>query len=332
MHNWQSEHKWHLLRKLFLHHMFTAFPSLFFWLQHNFSLLKMQPKRAATFSDLPPQRRLRANLSDLFLGNAVSAPRAGELFRDAEQAGAAAVEDLVKIGSNSKQGQVRHRDLRRAMLKNRHWPSLYIFNAPGLCPETQEEQLLKIPMLLPHEIMAALEEKLHTSHGFFDHRDLAPGDQERLAAAARHLHTEVSTIAGLGLWGDGVPYSSDRTKSIEVLALNIVTHKDKDLRFPIAIIPKHWMLKNATYDAIFAVVKWSFTCLAMACWPATDHAGHPWGVGQSSRKKKAGQPLPRAILLQVRGDWSFYKNTLYLPAWILVHFSRDVHALCQEAP
>eukprot|EP00438_Fugacium_kawagutii_P002876 Skav222170 [mRNA] locus=scaffold3048:191879:195206:+ [translate_table: standard] len=115
---------------------------------------------------------------------------------------------------------------------------------------------------------------------------------------------------GLGLWGDGVPYSSDRTKSIEVLAFNIVTHKEKDLRFPIAIVPKHWMAKNTTYDAIFQVLKWSFTCLAMACWPATDHAGQPWGVGQSARQKKAGQPLPRAILLQVRGDWSFYKNTL----------------------
>eukprot|EP00438_Fugacium_kawagutii_P013531 Skav220790 [mRNA] locus=scaffold116:29192:30212:- [translate_table: standard] len=196
------------------------------------------------------------------------------------------------------------------MLKNRHWPSLYTFEAPGLCPETQEEQMLKVPVLLPHEILAVLQEKNHSSQGFCDHSDLAPVDQERLAAAARQMGTTVFAIAGLGLWGDGAPYSSDRTKSIEVLAFNIVTHKEKDLRFPIAIVPKHWTVKNATYDAIFQILTWSFTCLAMACWPATDHAGQPWGVGQSSRKKKAGQPLPRAILLQVRGDWSFCKNTL----------------------
>ena len=227
----------------------------------------MYPKRKADFSEVPDDKRLRADLADLFLSNQVSATRAGGLFKNAMASHATNVEDLAAVGEKNKQG-VRNRDLTRKLLKGNHWPKAYLLEAPGLCPDTQEEQCVKIPMWLPHELLPVLQEKISSSRGFYDSVDM-----HRLHSSCSALGATPETVCGLGLWGDGVPYNSDRTNSIEVLSLNILTSSDKDLRIPICVVPKHWMIKQRTWSAMLSVVKWSLTYLAAGIFPEARHDG-----------------------------------------------------------
>ena len=57
----------------------------------------------------------------------------------------------------------------------------------------------------------------------------------------------------------------------------------------------------------------------LGCWhlPGARHDGSPWHKGESKRAAQAGKPCPKAVLVQVRGDWSFHKSALHLPAWSL---------------
>ena len=86
----------------------------------------MYPKRKADFSEVPEDKRLRADLADLFLSNQVSATRAGGLFKNAMASHATNVEDLAAVGEKNKQG-VRNRDLTRRLLRGHHWPKTYLF-------------------------------------------------------------------------------------------------------------------------------------------------------------------------------------------------------------
>ena len=76
----------------------------------------------------------------------------------------------------------------------------------------------------------------------------------------------------------------------------------------------------------------SFTFLAAGIFPGARHDGSPWHEGESKRAKQAGKPCPRAVLLQVRGDWSFYKSVLYLPAWSLGCICQRKHLCFKEPP
>ena len=73
---------------------------LFFWkssrLSALFFLCKMFHERAKDHlqSNVPPAKRLRSNLADLFLSNNVSAQRTEEIFKDATLAGAAFCSDI----------------------------------------------------------------------------------------------------------------------------------------------------------------------------------------------------------------------------------------------
>ena len=74
-----------------------------------------------------PAKRLRKNISDLYLAGGVSAQRAASLFEDSVAAGARNTEDLaVPVSKNSQ------RDLKRKLLKNSKWPPLYEIEMPVL--------------------------------------------------------------------------------------------------------------------------------------------------------------------------------------------------------
>ena len=274
----------------------------------------MYPKRKADFSEVPEDKRLRADLADLFLSNQVAATRAGGLFKNAMASHATNVEDLAAVGEKSKQG-IRNRGLTRRLLKGHHWPKTYLLS--GLNPDTQEEQTVQIPLWLPHEMLSVLVEKVSSSKGIFDFHQLDSVDMHRMHSCCSALGTTPETVCAIGLWGDGVPYNSDRTKSIEVLSLNILSSSHKDLRIPICVIPKHWMIKQTTWSAVLSVVQWSLTYLAAGIFPGARHDGSPWHKGESKRAAQAGKPCPKAVLVQVRGDWSFHKSALHLPAWSL---------------
>ena len=99
-------------------------------------------------------KRLRSNVSDLFLSGEISGKRAATLFQDATGAGAVNTADLaISVGSNS------HRDLKRKLFKGNKWPPLYTFQVPVKHLKTHQTTWEDIAMLLPHEVAAVVADR-----------------------------------------------------------------------------------------------------------------------------------------------------------------------------
>ena len=80
---------------------------------------KERPYQAAA---LPPGKRFKHNVQDLFASNMVSGARAQELLQDAEAAGAELPWSLTKGSKHTKNAT---RDLGRRLLKKSLWPPPY---------------------------------------------------------------------------------------------------------------------------------------------------------------------------------------------------------------
>ena len=116
-----------------------------------------------------PDKRLRRNISDLFLSGAISAGRAATVFQDAEFDGATGVADLaVDEGKNAQ------RDLIRQLLKGNKWPPLYAASIPVLHQKTHQVLEESINMLLPHEVLANIMTwNQHSKQKVFDRAGLS---------------------------------------------------------------------------------------------------------------------------------------------------------------
>ena len=111
----------------------------------------------------------------------------------------------------------------------------------------------------------------------------------------------------VGLWLDGTPYSYARLFSLESVVINFpgLAAANKGLRLPITVIPKHFCIKQTTFDAILAVFAWSMqhaaagfmpTCRrdSSAWQPATDRArAKISGSARAMRKDVFGSRLER---------------------------------------
>ena len=106
-------------------------------------------KRGYGENAIPQHKRFRQNLADAYLAGQVTAARAASLFTDAEAAGATGVEDLARLG-----GKNANRSLRRKLLKQHHWPKLYYSKIPCWNPKKQIQEMVEMPFLLPHEVVA----------------------------------------------------------------------------------------------------------------------------------------------------------------------------------
>ena len=279
----------------------------------------MLPKRKTDFSHVPEEKRLKKDIVDLLASGTIPAERATGLFNNAQASGARGCEEYANLhpAEHNKFDRSNHvkRNVLRKALKGNHWPKVYMFEAPIHIPSAGLESTGKIPVLLPHELLDALYQHNPLESGLFDHSLLDPTPFNHLKKACAQLSADMSKVIGCSIWADGVPYNSDRSKSFEVISLQILSAASSSMRFPVAVVPKHWMQKQETWDSLWCILKWSLQAAASGLWPANRHDGTAFGALENHRKKKAGKPLTRAILLQVKGDWSFYKNVLYLPGW-----------------
>ena len=180
-----------------------------------------------------PAKRLRKNISDLYLAGGVSAQRAASLFEDSVAAGASNTEDLaVPVSKNSQ------RDLRRKLLKNSKWPPLYEIEVPVLHQKTHAETLEKVVVLLPHEILFAIHLWNQDIASLFQISGMSELQQRSFLTKTAELRLEASTTMPLGLWADGCPVKWDRSESIVVISLNFpgqTLDKYKRLRIPLCV-------------------------------------------------------------------------------------------------
>ena len=119
------------------------------------------------------------------------------------------------------------------------------------------------------------------------------------------------------LWGDGVPYSWDRRKSMDTWTLSLPGLSNKayrDIRIPLIVLPHDFTVRE-TQDDVLKVLAWSFQMLSTGQYPSSRADGQPWGLEDTWRKKKAGQPLTKAFLLEVQGDWKQLSSCFDVPYW-----------------
>ena len=216
---------------------------------------------------LPPSKKLKANIGDLYLSNQISAQRAQEIFEDIKDAGAGSA-DMKKLSKGLDSDTAKKlgrnpnasRDLGRRLLKRCPWPELYWSEIPVLDVKTQQETTSLLPLLLPHEL-------IHTMLKHADKQDLLhrSGLSQMSLAHLLSLEEEFDTRGSLavGLWLDGTPYSFDRLLSLESVVIN----------FP---GPKHFCIKEKTFDAILAVFAWSMQHAAAGFMPTCRHDSSAW--------------------------------------------------------
>ena len=132
------------------------------------------------------------------------------------------------------------------------------------------------------------------------------------------LEEELDTRGSLavGVWLGGTPYSFDRLLSLESAVINFpgLAGANKGLRLPITAIPKHFCIKEKTFDAILAVFAWSMQHAAAGFMPTCRHGSSAWQPADKARAKISGSPLGVCAYL-VRGDWAMRKDVFGFPGW-----------------
>ena len=179
-----------------------------------------------------PDKRLRRNVSDLFLSGAISAGRAATVFQDAEFDGATGVADLaVNEGKNAQ------RDLARKLMKGSKWPPLYAAKIPVLHQKTHQVLEESINMLLPHEVLANIMSwNQYSKQKVFDRAGLSASARKHFEKTVPLLGMDPTTCIPVGLWADACPVKWDRSQSVIVITMSFCGQTDdifSRLRIPL---------------------------------------------------------------------------------------------------
>lgn len=274
------------------------------------SAIGMFHKRSRESSnETPGAERWRHHMEELFLSNQVSAPEIRDMFEDGTVMRVQHTRKFAKAGKYGKfQNNVKRDMLRAAMKDKKDWPPLYYIEVEVVNPATQTVGLKKLPIILPHEFIFFLQHK-NESALLLSQENMGQATKVHMANACQELG--VSELLGIGLWGDGVPCKFDRSESLEVLTMNIPgVSTAKELRVPVTVINKKFVVKALTFDSIFSVLAWSFSVLASGVMPSHDHLGVPF---TGKRAKYAGKFVLRSVLCEFRGDWAWYKQCFRFP-------------------
>jgi hypothetical protein len=263
-------------------------------------------------NEVSPTRRFRANMTDAFLSGFVSGKRSHSILVDGQLAGAKNVSDLAKPS------QVKNcaRDLLRRVSKRSSWPSLYWADVRTLQPKTGNIITVSLPFLLPHEIAHVLARDATDIAALLSHENLGKYSSDHLSKSCQQMGCDPSCVLPVALWGDGVPFNWDRSQSLDTwtMCLPGLDRKDENLRFPLIALPHHNVVKHSTMDDIATVLAWSFQCLTSGKFPACRHDGAPWTKADAKRSKQGGGPLGiRGLVVDIRGDWKFFKECFRLP-------------------
>ena len=200
----------------------------------------------------------------------------------------------------------------RNILREVTMPDLFWFKIPTWDPIGKVQTLTDHPFLLPHEmihhIISRSREWLRISAAEY------PDQSRLLEESCAKYKLRVADCTGIGLHGDGVPYT--KKDSVEILSFNFLGSPTAD-RIPITCISKKNLCqcgcKGAhTWYAIFEVIVWSFKMLLTGYVASILPNKERWQ--QVGNLLAAGTKLAcHALVLQCRGDWPFLKTLFSFP-------------------
>lgn len=272
-----------------------------------------QESSSSSSSSALPERTFREVVADLFLTNKLSALHSHSVVFSGTHAGAQGAEDLAKAGAGGKHPQNLSRDLTRTLLKQAKWPKEYMAAVP-IKNDKGEMVLVDMPFLLPHEVFRHL---LQTSKGklleFLSQGN--PYLEQLVREFCEKFNLSMDLVIPIGLHGDGAPFAAKMRDSLEQFSWSFAA-EPSSCRIVFTAIAKSFV-GLGTMDAILDIFSWSMRCLMMGCMPNIRHDGSEFRSNEDAERRAwAGEKLSMyAALVQIRGDWMFYKSTFNFSSW-----------------
>lgn len=264
------------------------------------------------------ETKFRKTIGNLFLTSDLTAASTVTVSHDAVQAGACGVEDLGKGYREGEDMKNANRDTTRRLLKHSMWPPLFYDYIDVRDPKTENVRRVRWPFLLPHEWLLKLRQ-LGADLSLL--KPCALHNQEAFAhclSLSRSLKCEASDFIALGLHGDGVPFGA-AGDSLEIYTINFPTSRAEDglhVRVPITCVQKRFMAKGHTVHSIMEIIAWSLRMCALGVQPSCRLDGSSFEhAADRIRRKNKSKESPRACLIQIRGDWAFFKTSFDFPGW-----------------
>ena len=248
-------------------------------------------------------------MAALLLTNKLSALQIHDVAHSGQIAGAGGVEDLSKAGAYGTNPKNLSRDMTKALLKGIDWPEAYWASIPVKNPDDNSIVWIDFPFMLPHEVLhhLLLKNGLAKLPEFYD--------AKLIREFCEATGCDPSITLPIGLHGDFAPFAAKMRDTLEQFSWNLIADSSSS-RIVFATIPKKFVC-DVTFDAIVAIFAWSMKHLLLGTMPTARHDSTPFDKSDSAaRKKDAGETLPfRCCLVQIRGDWAFYKGVFSFPSW-----------------
>ena len=202
-------------------------------------------------------------------------------------------------------------------------------------------------MYLPHEVYPALvKSRPGATWTLGDRAETDPlgAVLQRWAAHADVQIVDITDVAALGVHYDGVQYNATHRagagKSVQVISMNVLsasTEGDRQHRLPLAVLRKSRFCGCGcggfhTMQLIFEVVAWSMRALRDGVSPDCRHDGSPFGSYDLMCRTLAGQQLPKAGLVQVRGDWEALVQFFMLRSYSSENFCWQCNCTASPGP
>ena len=201
-------------------------------------------------NDIPPEKRFRADMIDIFLNNDLSGQRSARVLGNASLAGTQHIEDLqVAPGKNA------YRNLLRKCFRNTKWPAPYELQVTAFNEATDAEEKSKLCMLMPHEVVHALL-KVNDPRVLLEHQRAILAERPDLEHLANFDLAKDDKALLLGLWIDGVPFNSDRSQTLETITLRLFGEKGLRVLFRrrcelrerhMSAFLRHWLGASGSY-------------------------------------------------------------------------------------
>ena len=269
---------------------------------------------AASSSATAAEVEFQDDVEDMFADNLISGARASILLEKARRCGIRLATKAIKKapGLTKKCKKNLARNLRRRIRKHDKWPEPYWFEARVWNRKKDKEEIKKICILLPSEILETIWK--------FGLAEVLLGDANYDKLTKDHhawmkQQLGVQELLGFGLHGDGVPCNYDRTESVMVTSINLpgLTGRNGRLRIPLIILPDHTISDN-TFDDIYEVIAWDMRSLLTGARSICRHDGSPWHPNlDRTRAKLRGDRDFRSCLVQVRADWEWLQKCYHFP-------------------
>lgn len=254
-----------------------------------------------------PTKRLKRKVETLYLENKLSGRDTQELNNDIAH---------CKVRNFSAGGSQKNasRDWLRKSLKGNQWPSIYSAEIRIWDDKLQVEKLAPVAFYLPHEILHVLglknDVKALTQLG---------GASDSVRRQCQQIcNILAGPTAPIGIWSDATPFNWDRSKSLEIILMNLpgLLGPASTWRFPLVAIPHDCIAKGSTFADIFEILTWSFICLIQGRLPTCRHNGDPFAENDRWRLKHQNFALPCfGFLAEIRADWKCLAEIFHMPSW-----------------